>query len=107
MKPQGGVGAYRLALQLGLGDVAALLEEIGQAEPLSDEERFIAACARGDETEARRIRTKRPDLPGALSLAQLRLLPELAAEGAGAAVRTMVRLSWPIAVRSGDWSRWR
>ena len=92
-----------MALQLGLGDVAALLEEIGQAEPLSDEERFIAACARGDETEARRIRTKRPDLPGALSPVQLRLLPELAAEGAGAAVRTMVRLSWPIAVRGGDW----
>ena len=58
-----GVSAYSLALQLGLGEVAELLRDSAGAEPISEDERFIAACARGDETEARRIRSLRPDLP--------------------------------------------
>jgi ankyrin repeat protein len=100
--PQG-VSAYRLALQFGLGEVADLLREVTAAEPLAEEELFIAACARGDEAEARRIRSQRPDLPGSLSAQQLRLLPDMAAEGGDAGVRLMVRLGWPIAVRGGDW----
>ncbi|MBV8750087.1 MAG: hypothetical protein JO103_10270 [Candidatus Eremiobacteraeota bacterium] len=102
-----GTSAYSLALQFGLDDVAALLRE--RAAPgatlpaLSDEERFVAACARGDADEARRIRTVQPDLPAALSERQLRVLPELAAAGDERGVRTMVALGWPIAVRGGDW----
>jgi hypothetical protein len=98
-----GVSAYRLALQFGLGEVAELLRAITEPEPIAEEEQFIAACARGDATEARRLRAIRPDLPGALSAQQLRLLPDMAAEGAAAAVRLMVELGWPIAVRGGDW----
>jgi hypothetical protein len=89
---------------LGLGEVAALLAEHGAAEPVSQEEEFIAACARGDESEARRIRSTRADLPGALPPARLRSLPDLVAEGADEAVRLMVELGWPIAVRGGDWN---
>jgi len=100
--PQG-VSAYRLALQFGLGEVADLLREVTAAEPLTEEELFVAACARGDEAEARRIRSQRPDLPGSLSAQQLRLLPDMAAEGGDAGVRLMVRLGWPIAVHGGDW----
>ncbi|MBR0694694.1 hypothetical protein [Bradyrhizobium lablabi] len=99
----GGVSPYRLALQYGLTDVADLLRERTGPELLADEERFIAACASGDESEARRIQAKRPDLPGLLSARQLRLLPEMAAAGDDAGVRLMVRLGWPITVRGGDW----
>jgi ankyrin repeat protein len=99
-----GVSAYSLALQLGLGEVAELLSENGGATPISEEERFIAACARGDAAEAQRIRTGRPDLPGSLQEAQLRVLPDLAAEGGDDGARLMVKLGWPIAVRGGDWN---
>jgi ankyrin repeat protein len=98
-----GVSAYRLALQFGLGEVAELLRAITAPGPIAEEEQFIAACARGDATEARRLRAIRPDLPGTLSVQQLRLLPDLAAEGAANAVQLMIELGWPIAVRGGDW----
>ncbi len=101
---QSGVSAYSLALQLGLGEVAELLRENGGARPVSEEERFIAACARGDEAEAQRIRTERPDLPGSLSESRLRVLPDLVAEGGDDGARLMVKLGWPIAVRGGDWN---
>jgi hypothetical protein len=99
-----GVSAYNLALQLGLGEVAELLRENGGATPVTEVERFIAACARGDEAEAQGIRTGRPDLPGSLQEAQLRLLPDLAAEGGDEGARLMVKLGWPVAVRGGDWN---
>ena len=103
VKTPDGMGAYSLALQYGLVEVAELLRQAGAGQVLGEDELFIAACSRGDEEEARRIQSARPDLPQALSEAQLRLLPELAAEGCGDAVRLMVRLGWPVAVRGGDW----
>jgi hypothetical protein len=99
----GGLSAYRYALQFGLTEVAKLLGERTGAETLADDERFVAACSSGDDSEARRIQAGRPDLPGALSAQQLRLLPELAAAGGDEAVRLMVKLGWPITVRGGDW----
>jgi hypothetical protein len=99
-----GVSAYRLSLRFGLADVAELLREKGAAESIPEDEQFIAACARGDAAGAGRIQARRPDLPAALSEVQLRLLPDLAAEGADEAARLMVELGWPIAVRGGDWS---
>jgi ankyrin repeat protein len=99
-----GVSAYSRALQLGLGEVAELLGENGGAKPISEEEQFIAACARGDEAEARRIRAGRPDLPGSLPEARLRTLPDLTAEGGDEGARLMVNLGWPVAVRGGDWN---
>jgi hypothetical protein len=98
-----GLSPYRLALQFGLTKAAALLRAQTDAPDVSDEERFVAACARGDEAEARAMASRRPDLPAALSTAQLRLLPDMTAAGADDVVRLMVSLGWPIAVRGGDW----
>jgi len=98
-----GISPYRLALQFGLTEAAALLKVQTDAPEISDDERFVAACARGDEAEARMVAARRPDLPAALSAAQLRLLPDMAAAGADDVVKLMVRLGWPIAVRGGDW----
>lgn len=98
-----GIGAYRLAMQAGLAEVASLLEAAGGVEPLSDEEQFVAACARADAAEARRIQARRPDLPQSLVSAQLRLLPDTVAWGSADAARVMVDLGWPIAARGGDW----
>jgi len=98
-----GLSAYRVALRFGLPDVAALLRQAGDDDPLPDEERFIAACSAGDAATASKIKARRPDLPESLSDQQLRLLPELAAQGCRDAVTVMVRLGWPIARRGGDW----
>lgn len=103
-KTPGGAGAYSLALQFGLTEAAELLKQSGAADDVSEADKFVAACARGDEQDARRRQAARPDLPQALAESQLRLLPELAAEGCNKAVMLMVKLGWPISVRGGDWS---
>ena len=103
VKAPDGVSAHTLALRFGLTDIADLLSQAGAVRQPSQEDSFIAACARGDEVEARRIQSARPDLPGALFKGQLRLLPELAAAGRAGAVQVMVKLGWPIATRAGDW----
>ena len=98
-----GVSAWRLAVQYGLSGVAEALEFSGGSEPLSVEDQFVAACARGDETESRRILNAENDIVGRLSEFQLRLLPELVENRNTDAIRLMVRLGWPIAVKGGDW----
>lgn len=101
---QDGTSAHGLALRYGLTDVAALLQAAtGEPSPLSDEDLFVAACAAGNEGEARRIQATRPDLPVSLPQERLRMLPELAALGRADAVRLMVRLGWPLEVTGGDW----
>jgi ankyrin repeat protein len=99
-----GISAYSLALQFGLGEVAELLQANGGAEPISEDERFVAACARGDEAEAQRIRSRRPDLPASLPATRLRVLPDMIAEGGDEGAMLMIKLGWPIAARGGDWN---
>jgi hypothetical protein len=98
-----GVGAYSLAVQVGLTEVADLLRSAEAAEELTEEERFVAACSRADAAEACLIQARRPDLPSSLPEDRLRLLPDTVAWGSDAAARVMVRLGWPIAARGGDW----
>jgi len=98
-----GTSAYTAALRFGLPEVASLLQKAGGGTPIPVDEAFIAACAQGDEATARGIQSAHPSIVGSLSEAQLRLLPELAAQGCADAVKLMVKLGWPIATRGGDW----
>jgi Ankyrin repeats (many copies) len=99
----GGISAYRLAMQVGLVDVAELLSVAGAAEALTPDEAFVAACARADALAAQRIQARHPDLPGSLPADRLRLMPDMAAWGSSEAVKVMVERGWPIDVRGGDW----
>ena len=99
-----GASAHTLALRFGLPDVAERLAQAGSDEQVAQEEQFIAACTRVDAASARRMLAQRTDLLGALTETQLRVLPELAAQGCGEAVRLMVELGWPIATPGGDWN---
>jgi hypothetical protein len=94
--------AYRHAAAHGLPEIMRLLEEGGSGEPLSDEEKFVSACASASETEARRLIEARPDIFSSLTPAQLKQLPNLAMSGRDDSVRLMVKLGWPIAERGGD-----
>lgn len=98
-----GVSAWRLAMRTGLVDVAERLRAAGAHDTLSDEDRFVAACARADAREARRVQAQHPELPRTLAGDPLRLLPDAAAWGSDDAVRLMVELGWPIDARGGDW----
>lgn len=97
-----GLGADIQALRYGLPEVAGLLREAGADTPLAPEEQFLAACARSDGVEARRLQAANPGFPAALDDARLRIFPELAAAGCGEAVRLMADLGWPLEVRGGD-----
>jgi len=94
--------ASQHAATVGLPEVMRMLQEGGTGEPLTDAEKFVAACARVDEREARRLLAANPGLLASLTAGQLKLLPNLASSGRDAAVRLMVALGWPIAVRGGD-----
>jgi ankyrin repeat protein len=97
-----GVSAYLLASRYGLHDVG-LFADVGAGEDLSIEDQFVAACARNDAIEARRLKAVKPDVVEDLSGPQLQQLPNLSAAGHDDAVRLMVELGWPITVRGGDW----
>lgn len=83
-----------------LPEIMRLLRQDGTGDTLTDDEKFVAACARADETEARRLH--RPGIFADLTPAQLKQLPLLAMSGRDDAVRLMVELGWPIATRGGD-----
>ncbi|MBT9514870.1 MAG: hypothetical protein IV104_21225 [Acidovorax sp.] len=98
-----GAPAHIQALRYGLPEVAAFLRERMGAPEAPTDERFVAACAQGDGAQARALLAEAPGLAEGLTAPQQRLLPELAAQGCGDAVRLMVRLGWPIDAKGGDW----
>ena len=96
-----GVSVFRWAMLHGREDVVTWLRGLGVEERPSDEERFVAACTRGDEAAARSILADHPDMLSRLSKPQLRMLPQLAGIGAIDAVRTMLAVGWPREVKAG------
>lgn len=90
-----GVSVYRWAQLHGRTDVVEVLRNAGIEEPLTDEEQFVAACARGDDTIARVIQKRVPDVFSRLTEKQLQALPEQADIGDLRAVRTMLEAGWP------------
>jgi ankyrin repeat protein len=105
VKTKDGVSAYLFALHFGMKEIAELLHDAGGNEVLSVEDHFVAACARVDRVEAQRLLAEQPDIFSRMSEVQLRQLPNLTeTRNNDEAVRLMVELGWPIAVRGGDWS---
>jgi hypothetical protein len=96
-----GVSLYRYAQLHGRADVLDILREAGISEPLTEEEQFVAACARADEAAARDLLTRSPNIFLRLTLKQLQTMPELAAAGQLESVRTMLALGWPREVKVG------
>jgi ankyrin repeat protein len=90
-----GISLYRWAQMHGRTDVVECLLERGIDEPLTLEEQFLAACARGDDAAARAIQEQAPDIYSRLTAKQLGALPEQADTGNMQAVRTMLELGWP------------
>lgn len=98
-----GVSAYELATRFGLVEVIDALRRAGATVSLTLQGQFVAACARGDRVEAVRLLAGRPAVFSELSESQLRQLPNLTEARNGGAVRLMVDLGWPIAIRGADW----
>src|SRR5262249_764288 len=80
-----------------------ILRRAGAHHTLSLEDEFVAACARADAAAARSMLANNPDMFRRLSEAQLRQMPNLMEARKLDAVRLMVEIGWPIAVRGGDW----
>ncbi len=90
-----GVSLYRWAQLHGRADVLEILRNAGIEQQLTQEEQFIAACARGDAAAARAIQERVPDIFSRLTEKQLQALPEHAAVGDLRVVRTMLEAGWP------------
>ena len=96
-----GVSLYLFAELHGRTDVLAILREAGVEEELKLEEVFTAACARGDEEAARTVLAQVPEIFARLTPHQLHTLPDLAAAGQIAGVRTMLAVGWPRELKTG------
>ncbi|MGC2662359.1 MAG: hypothetical protein WA324_30715 [Bryobacteraceae bacterium] len=95
-----GITLYRWAQMHGRADVVELLRHAGIEEPLTEEEQFVAACARGDAAAGRAIQQRIPDIFSRLNKKQLQTLPELASVGNMPAVHAMLEVGWPREVKA-------
>ncbi|WP_284617585.1 ankyrin repeat domain-containing protein [Aquabacterium humicola] len=90
------------AARAGRTDVLTWLAPLGQKPPDGVVDRFLAACAAADESTARALLARQPNLITSLAPWQRTLLPEQAQRGALASVQLMLALGWPVDV-PGPW----
>jgi ankyrin repeat protein len=70
------------------------------------------ACSDGDEARVKALLTRHPDLPGALTAAEHRRLPDAARDGNAVGVRLMLEAGWPPDARGQHggtalhWAAW-
>jgi ankyrin repeat protein len=104
VRNSGGQTPYEFALFYGRPDLAAVLRSDAGNYAFTREDQFVAACARADSEEVRRMLSETPDIVQRLPEKHLKQLPKLMEQGNVAAVKTMVEAGWPINVCGGDWS---
>jgi hypothetical protein len=92
---------YQLALRRGRTDIAEALARHGAASEATLVDRFLAACVRGDRTEAGRLLARDPGLPGRLGEQDHAALVDAADAGRTEAVRLMLDLGFPLDARGG------
>lgn len=89
-----GLTPYAVAMQQGRDDAAALLRARGAGDDLSERDRFLHACSRGDEAAARAMLERRPELLSALSAKDREVFTDAAWHGRIEAVRAMLALGF-------------
>lgn len=93
------LSVVRRAARKGNQDVVDLLLRYGARDDTTDVDRFVGACLRADRDTAERILATEPDLAAHGSLADVGTLADAAEYADPAAVRMMLELGFPVAVR--------
>src|SRR6185295_9822030 len=97
-----GLTPFRMASFLGHVAAVKFLTQRGAVDPLTPEEQFVAACARGDGPGAKTLLQANPSLKPTIQKADHGLLTGPAWRGNTQAVRTMLELGFDVAARGGD-----
>ena len=98
-----GRSPYRLALDRGQTDLAALLRRYGAADDATDVDLLLSACLRADQADVQRLVTLHPGLADRLTEDQQAAAITQAAEaGHAAAVGLMLDLGFPVDARRED-----
>lgn len=92
-----GLTPFQLASHLGQSEVTAFLASRGATEELTPQERFVAACARGDDETVRALLAQDSGLMSAMKAMDCGLLAKMAWRGNTQAVRTMLAAGFDVA----------
>jgi ankyrin repeat protein len=110
--PQG-LTAYEMALGLGNASAVEALEKLGASHELTPTQQFLAACAKPDEAQVRRMLEEQPDILATVTPHETRILADAAMFGRTGAVRVMLDAGFPLDAR-GDhyatplhWAAWQ
>ena len=99
---QDGVSPYQIACRQGRTDIAELLARHGARDDTTDADRFLSACRRGNQAEAKRLLLASPGLPGQLGRDGQAALVDAASHGQADAVRLMLDAGFPVEARGQD-----